>query len=75
METDLKIRSNLKAENRSTTFLITHRIASAKDCDVILVLDDGKIAQQGTHEELLKQEGLYRRIAEIQDLEGGRDDG
>ena len=53
-----------------TTLMITHRINSAKTADQIIVLDEGRIAQQGTHEQLISQDGIYKRIYEIQN-EGG----
>jgi ATP-binding cassette subfamily B protein len=66
-ETDLMIRQNLKElEKGTTTFIITHRISTAKDADLIVVLDQGRVSEIGTHEELSKQEGLYKRIYEIQ---------
>ena len=66
-ETDYNIRKALKEKaDRSTTFIITHRIATAKDADLILVLENGKISEMGKHEELIKKEGLYKRIYEIQ---------
>ena len=66
-ETDYNIRKALKEKSKnSTTFIITHRIATAKDADLILVLDNGKISEMGKHEDLIKQEGLYKRIYEIQ---------
>lgn len=66
-ETDLKIRSNLKRRaNKRTTIIITHRVATAKDADRIVVLNEGQIEALGTHEQLLKQEGLYKRIYQIQ---------
>lgn len=66
--TDLEIRTHLKNLGRKlTTILITHRIMSAKDADLIIVLNDGKIEEMGTHEQLLKREGTYRRIANIQE--------
>lgn len=49
-----------------TTFIIAHRIQTVMDADLILVLDKGRIVQRGTHEQLLNQEGIYRRIYEIQ---------
>ena len=66
-ETDLEIRSHLKELGKDvTTIIITHRVMSAKDADLILVLDGGRIAAMGKHEELIKQEGLYKDIYEIQ---------
>ena len=73
-ETDAAIRRSLLALNQSgITFLISHRITTLREADMILVLEDGRITQQGTHAQLLRQQGLYRRIAEIQDalIEGG----
>jgi ATP-binding cassette subfamily B protein len=52
-------------QNR-TTFIIAHRIQSVMNADLILVLDKGRIVQQGTHDELLSQDGMYRQIFEIQ---------
>ena len=67
-ETDAAIRRSLLALNQDgITFLISHRITTLREADKILVLEDGRITQQGTHGELIRQEGLYRRIAEIQD--------
>ena len=49
-----------------TTFIISHRITTLADADWILVLEDGRIAQQGRHHDLVQQEGLYRRVYHIQ---------
>jgi ATP-binding cassette subfamily B protein len=57
-----------QAANR-TVVLITHRIAAASRCDQIVVLDAGRIVDQGTHEELVKREGLYSAFAEEQSAE------
>ena len=66
-ETDIHIRSALKSrQSNTTTLIITHRVATAKDADRIVVLEDGRISQLGTHDQLLKQDGLYRRIYDIQ---------
>ncbi|MDX1971257.1 MAG: ATP-binding cassette domain-containing protein, partial [Candidatus Sumerlaeia bacterium] len=55
--------------NQRTTFLISHRLSTVAPCDVIIVLERGSIIQQGTHEELLQQEGLYRELYDKQQLE------
>lgn len=69
-ETEEKILGNLKdiMESR-TAILIAHRISTIKNADEIVVLDDGKIAQRGTHEELLSMRGIYKDIYEKQLLE------
>ncbi len=49
-----------------TTFLIAHRISTVKRADVVLVMEDGRITQMGTHRELMEQAGHYRQIAAAQ---------
>lgn len=66
-ETDANIRKALKTrKENTTTFIISHRISTLSEADIILVLDGGELVQSGTHEELVAQQGLYRRIWEIQ---------
>lgn len=66
-ETDANIRKALKTrKEKTTTFIISHRISTLSEADIILVLDGGELVQSGTHEELIGQQGLYRRIWEIQ---------
>ncbi len=66
-ETDAAIRKALKKRRQGiTTFIISHRVSTLSEADRILVLEDGHITQNGTHEELLEQEGLYKRIWMIQ---------
>ncbi len=65
--TDIQIRRALKKEwIDSTVFIITHRITTASEADKIIVIEDGKIIESGTHQELIKIEGSYKRIWEIQ---------
>lgn len=69
-DTEEQILRNLKANRRGkTTLIIAHRISTIQNADYILVLDEGKIAEYGTHGELMKQNGLYRSIYEKQQLE------
>jgi ATP-binding cassette subfamily B protein len=49
-----------------TTFIVAHRIQTVMQADLILVLDKGRVVQSGTHGELIRQDGLYRQIYEIQ---------
>ncbi|WP_242854335.1 ABC transporter ATP-binding protein [Oxobacter pfennigii] len=66
-ETDVRIRNSLKErKNTATTFIISHRITTLKEADLILVLHEGKLKQTGTHEQLVSEEGLYQRIWNIQ---------
>lgn len=66
-ETDAKIRAALKQTlGKSTVILISHRITTLMQADQILVLDDGKVAEIGTHEELISKDGVYKRIYDIQ---------
>jgi ATP-binding cassette subfamily B protein len=67
VETDAAIRRALKEKSRdATTIIISHRITTLCEADIIFVLDNGKITQSGTHEELIGEDGLYRRIWMIQ---------
>ena len=52
-------------QNR-TTLIIAHRLSTVKDADRVLVLADGKLVQEGTHQNLLQEEGLYRKLVQMQ---------
>jgi len=66
-ETEAEIRDALQSlMQHRTTFIIAHRIQSITDADLILVMDKGKIIQRGRHSDLVKQEGMYRQIFNIQ---------
>ncbi len=68
-KTDSDIRKSLKVFNENNTMIIiTQRIASAKDADLIVVLEEGKITSVGKHADLINQEGLYKRIYDIQNM-------
>lgn len=66
METDAKIRKSINEKVEGTTILIAHRITTIMNADQILVLDKGRISQIGTHEELIRTEGIYKRIYQAQ---------
>ncbi len=66
-KTEEIILSNLnKISKEVTTIIISHRISSVKNADIIIVLDKGAISQKGTHNTLLKQDGYYKDIFEQQ---------
>ena len=69
-DTEENILKNLK-ENRQgkTTIIIAHRISTIQNADHILVLDEGKVAEFGTHDALVKQDSIYARLYEKQQLE------
>lgn len=66
-QTDAAIRQALAESTKQvTTVIISHRITTLSQADIIYVLEDGHVAQYGTHEELIHQDGLYKRICGIQ---------
>lgn len=69
-ETEEEILKNLQKISKSkTTLIVSHRVSSVKNADRILVLDQGNIVQQGTHNELVNQEGYYQALYNKQLLE------
>ncbi len=69
-ETEEKILHNLTTISKNkTTFIISHRVSSAKNADTIIIIDDGKIIQKGTHNQLITKDGYYKELYEQQLLE------
>jgi len=69
-DTEEKILHHLSAEMKDkTSIVIAHRISTIKDCDNIVVIDEGEVIEEGTHEELINRRGLYTRLYEKQLLE------
>ncbi|QQO07446.1 ABC transporter ATP-binding protein [Breznakiella homolactica] len=65
--TEMKIQSALEELSRGrTTMVIAHRLSTIRNADTIIAIDDNGIRQQGTHEELIKQEGIYARLYRFQ---------
>ena len=61
--TEMKIQEAMrKLMEGKTCFVIAHRLSTIRNADHILVVNDGDVIQQGTHETLLNQEGLYRQM-------------
>jgi ABC-type multidrug transport system fused ATPase/permease subunit len=58
----------IKSTKGSTSFYVTHRFTNVKFANMILVLNNGQIVQRGTHNSLIKQEGLYRRMFDYQTM-------
>ncbi len=66
-QTDAMIRDALKKRMAGTTvILIAHRVTTLMQADRIMVLEDGAVAEMGSHEELMKKKGIYRKIYDIQ---------
>ncbi len=58
----------LELTKEKTIIMIAHRLKTVRHADQIVVVDQGKITQQGTHEELMKQDGIYRRFVDSREL-------
>jgi ATP-binding cassette subfamily B protein len=61
--TEIRIQKAFKTVMRGkTAFIVAHRLSTIKDCDVILVMKDGNIIEQGSHSELLERKGFYYEL-------------
>lgn len=75
-KTEAKIIANIRRERAGkTTFITTHRLSAVQHADWIIVMDDGRIAQQGTHEQLVRQDGWYQEQYERQQIEANLTEG
>lgn len=76
VQTESQIRQAMERVMAGRTcFIIASRISTVQGADLVVVLDQGRIVQQGTHDELLEQPGLYREICRLQLRAGGDDEG
>ena len=67
VETEMKIhKAMVEVMSGRTTFVIAHRLSTVRRADLILVLQDGKVAEMGSHDELMGRGGMYREIYELQ---------
>ncbi len=67
-ENEHKIQKAInKLTEGKTLLVIAHRLSTIKNADAIVVVDDGKIAQKGTHDELMKEDGIYKRFIGIRE--------
>ena len=68
--TEMQVLENLFASTRETTLILaSHRVSTVRRCDTIMVLDSGRVAQKGRHEDLLKESGFYSTVFDLQKLE------
>ena len=65
-ERELQLAIHALTQNK-TIIMIAHRLATVRHADQILVLDEGRIVQRGTHQQLMKEEGLYRRFVNVRE--------
>ena len=64
-KTEFEVVDSIR-ERGITCIVIAHRLSTIRDCDEILVLDNGRVAERGRHEELMKNNGLYTRLISVE---------
>ena len=73
-KTEAAILSAIERQAQSrTVVLVTHRVAAASRCDHIIVLDEGRVAEEGTHDDLVANDGIYASFAAEQSAESELD--
>ena len=73
--TEAEILSGLRAIlKQRTSIIVSHRISTVRDADVIVVLDHGRVSEQGSHDDLIAQDGLYADLFRKQRLEAELDE-
>ena len=71
-ENEQELMAAIDALTREKTiFMIAHRLKTVRNTDRILVVDSGRIVQQGKHEELMREEGIYKRFVQSRELAAG----
>ena len=68
-QTELEIMNNLKEigkDEEKTCVIIAHRLSTVQDCDLIVVMDGGRVVEQGTHDELIRRGGRYSQLLAFQ---------
>lgn len=65
--TETDIMNNIKQLGQDrTTIIIAHRLSTVQDCDEIIVLHEGQVAERGTHQELVERQGRYTELLKMQ---------